>query len=72
MYSIGLIRDGSIVIPWIDSGAFGKAAFMLAREISVRADMVNIRSRQGEESSYLKGLILDSRELSRDLNKRYS
>jgi hypothetical protein len=40
-------------IPWIGSGAVGKAAFMLVREVSVRADTVNNRSRWGEESSNL-------------------
>jgi hypothetical protein len=67
-----VIRDARVGSPWIGSGVVGKAAFMLVREVSVRADMVNNRFRWGEESSNLKGLILDSRELSRDLNKRYS
>jgi hypothetical protein len=53
MWSIKLIRDTSIGIPWIGSGAVGKASFMLAREVSIRTDMVNNRSRWGEESSNL-------------------
>jgi hypothetical protein len=44
------VREG---IPWIGSGEVGKAAFMLVREVSVRADMVNNRFRWGEESSNL-------------------
>jgi hypothetical protein len=40
MWSIRLIRDASVGIVWIDSVAVGKAAFMLVREVSVRADMV--------------------------------
>ncbi len=47
------IRDTRVGIPWIGSGAVGKAAFMLVREVSVRADMVNNRFRWGEESSNL-------------------
>ncbi len=52
-------------IPWIGSGASGKAAFMLVREVSVRVDMVM----PGLEGSIS---ITIRRELSRDLNKRYS
>jgi hypothetical protein len=48
-----LISNVSIGIPWIGSGAVGKAAFMLVREVFVRADMVNNSSRWGEESSNL-------------------
>ena len=40
MWSIRSIRDASVGIPWIGSGAAGKAAFMLVREISVSADMM--------------------------------
>jgi hypothetical protein len=47
------IRDTRVQIPWISVGAVGKAAFMLVREVSVRADMVNNRFRLGAESSYL-------------------
>ncbi len=44
------IRDARVGIPWIGVGAVGKAAFMLVREVSVRADMVNNRFRLGAES----------------------
>jgi hypothetical protein len=64
MWSIRLIRDASLGIPWIGSGAAGKAAFILMREISVREDMM-IPGREGLLSSI-------HTELSRDLNKRYS
>ena len=47
------IRDVRVAIPLIGVGVVGKAAFMLVREVSVRADMVNNRSRWGEESSNL-------------------
>jgi hypothetical protein len=47
------IRDAIVGIPWIGVGAVGKAASMLVREVSVRADMVNNRFRLGAESSYL-------------------
>jgi hypothetical protein len=40
MWSIRSIRDVSVGISWIGSGAVGKTAFMLVREVSVRADMV--------------------------------
>jgi hypothetical protein len=50
MCIIRLIRDARVEIPWISVGAVGKAAFMLVREISVRADMVNNRLRLGAES----------------------
>ena len=40
MWSIRLIRDASVGIPWIGSGAAGKAAFMLVKEVSIRVDMV--------------------------------
>ncbi len=39
------ISDMRVGIPWLGVGAVGKAAFMLVREISVRADMVNNRFR---------------------------
>ncbi len=45
MCIIRLIRDARVGIPWIGVGAVGKAAFMLVREISVRADTVNNRFR---------------------------
>jgi hypothetical protein len=66
MCIIRLIRDPRVGIPWIGVGAVRKAAFMLVREVSIREDMVNNRFRLEAES------ILDSRELSRDLNERYS
>ena len=40
MWSIRSISDASVGIPWIGSGAVGKTAFMLVREVSVRPDMV--------------------------------
>ena len=63
MWSIRSIRDASLGIPWIGSSAARKAAFMLVREVSVR------------EVPRQEGLLLFlfiHRELSRDLNKRYS
>jgi hypothetical protein len=45
------IRDVRVGIPWIGVGAVGKAAFMLVREVFIRADMVNNRFRLGAESS---------------------
>jgi hypothetical protein len=53
MCIIRLIRDARVRIPWISAGAVRKAAFMLVREVSVRADIVNNRFRLGEESSNL-------------------
>jgi hypothetical protein len=50
---IRLIRDARVEIAWIGVGAVGEAAFMLVREVSVRADMVNNRFRLRAESSYL-------------------
>ncbi len=50
---IRLIRDTRVGIPWIGVVAVGKAAFMLVREVSVRADTVNNRFRVGTESSSL-------------------
>jgi hypothetical protein len=40
MWSIRLISDASMGIPWMGSGAVGKAAFMLVRDVSVRVVMV--------------------------------
>jgi hypothetical protein len=48
---IRLIRDARVGILWIGLGAVGKAAFMLVREVSVRADLVNNRFRLGAERS---------------------
>ena len=42
IWSIRSIRDASVGIPWMGSGAAGKAAFMLVREVSCVADMVMI------------------------------
>ena len=53
MCIIRLITDARVRIPWIGVGAVGKAAFMLVREVSVRADMVKNRFRLGAESSNL-------------------
>ncbi len=52
---IRLIRDMRVGIPWIGVGAVGKTAFMLVREVSVKADMVNNRFRLGAENSNLYG-----------------
>ncbi len=38
--SIGSISGASVGIPWIRSGALGKAAFILVREVSVSPDML--------------------------------
>ena len=67
---IRLIRDARVEIAWIGVGAVGEAAFMLVREVSI-TDMVNNRFRLGAEALTCR-VILDSRELLRDLNKRYS
>jgi hypothetical protein len=48
------------------SSAAGKAAFMLAREVSAREDMMMPRQEM------LLLFLFIRRELSRDLNKRYS
>ncbi len=48
---IRLRGDARVGIPWI--GVVGKAAFMLVREVFVRADMVNNRFGLGAESSNL-------------------
>jgi hypothetical protein len=66
MWSIKSIRDGSLGIPWIGSGAAGKAAFMLLREVSVRENMVMPRQEM------LLLFLFICIELSRDLSKRYS
>ena len=42
-----MIRDASVGIPWIGSGAAGKAAFMLVREVFDSADMVIVLGRVG-------------------------
>jgi hypothetical protein len=47
------IRDARVGIPWIGVAAVGKAAFMLVREVSIRADMVNNGFRLGAESIHL-------------------
>jgi hypothetical protein len=65
MWSIRSIRDASVRILWIRSGAAGEAAFMLVREVFDRVDIVML----GPEGSIS---ITICRELSRDLNKRYS
>jgi hypothetical protein len=46
MWSIRLICDASLGIPWIGPSAAGKAAFMLVREVSVRVNIV-IPGREG-------------------------
>jgi hypothetical protein len=62
MWSIRSMRDASVGIPWIGSGAAGKAAFMLVREVSVSADMM----------LWARVILFIRRELSRDRRKRYS
>ena len=62
IWSIRSIRDASVEIPWIGSGAAGKAAFILVREVSAVADMVMIPGQGG--GYYIQ------RELSRDLIER--
>ncbi len=52
MWSIRLISDARVGISWSGSGAVGKAAFMLVREVSIRPDMV-ILGRGGGVSLYL-------------------
>jgi hypothetical protein len=59
--SIRSMRDASVGIPWMGSGAAGKAAFMLVREVSVVVVMVS-----GPGGGIIR------RELLRDLKKRYS
>jgi hypothetical protein len=57
------------------SGAVGKAAFMLVREVSVRVVMVfkgSVEFVFGKQDCKLEGGVTFCRELSRDLNKRYS
>ncbi len=53
IYIIRSISDARVGIPWIGVGKVRKAAFMLVREVSVRADMVNNRFRLGAKSSNL-------------------
>jgi len=68
MWSIRSMSDVSEGIHWMGSGAAGKAAFMLVREVSVVVDMMIRchRDRGGGDVIYIR------RELSRDLKKRYS
>ena len=40
MWNNSSIRDSSMGIPWIGSGAKGSPAFMSAREVSIAVDMV--------------------------------
>ena len=40
IYSIRSMRDASVGIPWMGSGAAGKAVFVLVREVSVVVVMV--------------------------------
>jgi hypothetical protein len=47
VWSIRSIRDASMGIPWIGSGAAGKAAFMLVKEVSAVADMVMMPGQGG-------------------------
>jgi len=66
--SIRSMSNASVGIPWMGSGAAGKAAFMIVREVSVVIDMMIWchRDRGGGDVIYI------CRELSRDLKKRYS
>ena len=40
MWNSSSIRDSSVGIPWVGSGAKGNPAFMSAREVSIAVDMV--------------------------------
>ena len=40
MWNSSSIRDSSVGIPWISSGAKGNSAFMSTREVSIAVDMV--------------------------------
>ena len=62
MCSIRSMRDARVGIPWIGSGAAGKAVFMLVREVSDSVDTVL----PGPTGYYIR------RKLSRDLRMRYS
>jgi hypothetical protein len=55
MWSIRLISDAIVGIPWMGSGAVGKAAFMLVREVSVRVVTVF----KGQRSLYLENKTVD-------------
>ena len=52
-------------IPWIGSGAAGKDAFMLGREVSAIADMVMMPGRGG-------GVLYSKRTVKRPHRERYS
>jgi hypothetical protein len=74
MWNIRPISDASVGISWTGSGAVRKAAFMLLREVSARVVMVFKGSLEfvlGKQCK-LEGEGAICRELSRDLNKRYS
>ncbi len=61
-----MISDTSVGIPWRGSGAVGKAAFMLVREVSIRPDMV-VLGRGGGVSLFCRGVFhFMCRELSGD------
>jgi hypothetical protein len=75
MWNIRSISDASMGIPWMGLGAGGKAAFLLARKVSVRAVMVfkgSVVFVFGKQDWKLEGIFTIHRELSRDLNKRYN
>ena len=65
IWSIRSIRDASVEIPWIGSGAAGKTAFILVREVSAVADMV-MKPGQGG------GVLYSKRTVKRPHRERYS
>ncbi len=75
MWSIRLSSDASMGIPWMGSGAVGKATFILVREVSIKVVMAFKRSVKfvfGKQDCQLEGGVTIRRKLSRDLDKRYS
>jgi hypothetical protein len=67
MWGIRSISDASMGIPWSGSGAVGKAAFILVREVSVRPDMVILGRGGGLFHFICRGVFhFICRELSRD------
>lgn len=54
------MRDLSVGIPWIGSGAIGNPAFMSAREVSIAVDMVLDFAGEMEMMSPVYVLILEN------------
>jgi hypothetical protein len=61
------MRDSSVGIPWIGSGAIGNPAFMSAREVSIAVDMVLAFA--GEMEMMSPVYVFIRRELSRELDR---